>query len=41
MRVVAAGDALVGSVDPDGGEVLLALPAGARGTALPRRSWPG
>ena len=33
--MIAAGDALVGSVDPADGEVLLALPGGARGTALP------
>jgi DNA helicase HerA-like ATPase len=40
VRVIAAGDALVGSVDPEAAdpeaaEVLLALPGGARGKALP------
>jgi len=35
VRVIAAGDALVGSADADAGEVLLALPGGARGTVLP------
>jgi uncharacterized protein len=45
IQVIAAGRALVGSADPgsadpgsaeaDGGEVLLALPGGARATALP------
>src|ERR1700722_17795815 len=35
LLMIAAGDALVGSVDPADGEVLLALPGGARGTALP------
>jgi DNA helicase HerA-like ATPase len=35
VLMIAAGDALVGSVDPAGGEVLLALPGGARGAALP------
>jgi DNA helicase HerA-like ATPase len=35
VRVVVAGDALVGSVDNFSGEVLLSLPAGARGRALP------
>jgi len=35
VLMIAAGDALVGSVDPADGEVLLALPGGARGTALP------
>jgi uncharacterized protein len=34
VLMIAAGDALVGSADPDDGEVLLALPGGARGTAL-------
>ena len=34
VRVIAAGDALVGSVDDKAGEVLLSLPAGARGRAL-------
>ena len=33
--MIAAGDALVGSADPGDGEVLLALPGGARGAALP------
>ena len=35
VLIVAAGDALVGSTDPVDGEVLLALPGGARGRALP------
>ena len=35
VLMIAAGDALVGSVGPADGEVLLALPGGARGTALP------
>src|ERR1700722_20728485 len=35
VLMIAAGDALVGSADPGGGEVLLALPGGARGRALP------
>jgi DNA helicase HerA-like ATPase len=35
VLVIAAGDALVGSADPGDGEVLLALPGGARGRALP------
>jgi uncharacterized protein len=34
VLMIAAGDALVGSADPADGEVLLALPGGARGTAL-------
>lgn len=34
VRVIAAGDALVGSVDDKSAEVMLSLPAGARGTAL-------
>jgi uncharacterized protein len=34
VRVVAAGDALVGSVDDKSPDVLLALPAGARASAL-------
>jgi uncharacterized protein len=34
VLMIAAGDALVGSADPGDGEVLLALPGGARGTAL-------
>src|ERR1700728_2708517 len=34
IRVIAAGRALAGA-DADGGEVLLALPGGARATALP------
>jgi DNA helicase HerA-like ATPase len=34
VRVIAAGDALVGSVDDKSAEVLLSLPAGARGTEL-------
>ena len=35
VLMIAAGDALVGSVDAADGEVLLALPGGARGRALP------
>jgi uncharacterized protein len=35
VLIIAAGDALVGSADPADGEVLLALPGGARGRALP------
>ena len=35
VQLIAAGDALVGSVDAVGGEVLLALPGGARGRPLP------
>ena len=35
VLIIAAGDALAGSADPAGGEVLLALPGGARGRALP------
>jgi DNA helicase HerA-like ATPase len=35
VRVIAAGDALVGSVDDKSAEVLLSLPAGARGRTLP------
>ena len=35
VLMIAAGDALVGSADPAGGEVLLALPGGARGRAMP------
>ena len=35
VSVIAAGDALAGSADPQAGEVLLALPGGARGRALP------
>jgi uncharacterized protein len=35
VSVIAAGDTLVGSADPEAGEVLLALPGGARGRALP------
>src|ERR1700728_477142 len=35
VLMIAAGDALVGSVDAVDGEVLLALPGGARGRALP------
>jgi len=34
VRVIVAGDALTGSPDTAGGEVLLALPSGARGAAL-------
>jgi DNA helicase HerA-like ATPase len=34
VRVFAAGDALVGSSDDKSGDVMLALPAGARGRAL-------
>src|SRR5277367_6801861 len=34
VLMIAAGDALVGSADPAGGEVLLALPGGARGRGL-------
>ncbi|MGH3297825.1 MAG: ATP-binding protein [Trebonia sp.] len=34
VRVIAAGDALVGSADNASGEVLLSLPAGGRGRAL-------
>jgi hypothetical protein len=34
VRVIAAGDALVGSVDNQSAEVMLSLPAGARGAAL-------
>jgi uncharacterized protein len=34
VRVIAAGDALVGSVDDKSADVMLSLPAGARGTAL-------
>jgi DNA helicase HerA-like ATPase len=34
VRVIAAGDALVGSVDDKSAEVMLSLPAGARGTAV-------
>src|SRR5882724_9691121 len=35
VRVIAAGDALVGSADDKSGDVMLSLPAGARGRALP------
>ncbi|HXT89522.1 MAG TPA: ATP-binding protein [Trebonia sp.] len=35
VRVIAAGDALVGSVDDKSAEAMLSLPAGARGTLLP------
>jgi uncharacterized protein len=35
VLIITAGDALVGSADPVDGEVLLALPGGARGRALP------
>jgi DNA helicase HerA-like ATPase len=35
VRLIAAGRALVGSADAGPGEVLLALPGGARATALP------
>jgi len=35
VRVIAAGDALVGSVDDKSAEAMLSLPAGARGTMLP------
>jgi uncharacterized protein len=35
VLMIAAGDALVGSADPADGEVLLALPGGARARALP------
>jgi uncharacterized protein len=35
VLMIAAGDALVGSADPGEGEVLLALPGGARGRTLP------
>jgi DNA helicase HerA-like ATPase len=35
VQVIAAGDALVGSTDPEAAEVLLALPGGARGKPLP------
>jgi uncharacterized protein len=35
VLIIAAGDALVGSADPADGEVLLALPGGARARALP------
>jgi DNA helicase HerA-like ATPase len=35
VHLIAAGDALVGSADRGGREVLLALPGGARGRALP------
>jgi DNA helicase HerA-like ATPase len=35
VSVIAAGDALVGSTDRAAGEVLLALPGGARGKTLP------
>jgi uncharacterized protein len=34
VRVIAAGDGLVGSVDDKSAEVMLSLPAGARGTAV-------
>ncbi|HET9080429.1 MAG TPA: ATP-binding protein [Trebonia sp.] len=34
VRVIAAGEALVGSADHKAAEVMLSLPAGARGTAL-------
>ena len=34
VLIIAAGDALAGSADPADGEVLLALPGGARGRAL-------
>ncbi|MGH3279907.1 MAG: ATP-binding protein, partial [Trebonia sp.] len=34
VRVIAGGDALVGGVDDSAGDVMFALPAGARGTAL-------
>src|ERR1700722_1517632 len=34
VRVVAVGDALVGSVDDKSAEVMLSLPAGARASAL-------
>ena len=36
VRVIAAGDPLVGGIDEAAGEVLLSLPAGARGTELSR-----
>jgi hypothetical protein len=35
VSVIAAGDALAGSADHQAGEVLLALPGGARGKVLP------
>jgi uncharacterized protein len=35
VRVIAAGRALVGSAESEAGDVLLALPGGARATALP------
>ncbi|HEX4089227.1 MAG TPA: ATP-binding protein [Trebonia sp.] len=35
VQIIAAGDALVGSPGPGPGEVLLALPGGARGRPLP------
>ncbi|HEY1820356.1 MAG TPA: ATP-binding protein [Trebonia sp.] len=35
VRVIAAGDALVGSMDYESQEVMLSLPAGARASALP------
>jgi DNA helicase HerA-like ATPase len=35
ILIITAGDALVGSADADDGEVLLSLPGGARGRALP------
>ena len=35
VRVIAAGHALLGSAEADGGEVLLSLPGGARATVLP------
>ena len=34
VRIIAAGDALVGSADDKSAEVMLSLPAGARATAL-------
>jgi DNA helicase HerA-like ATPase len=34
VRVVVAGDALIGSADDKSAQVMLSLPAGARGTAL-------
>lgn len=34
VRVIACGDALLGSVSPTSAAVMLSLPAGARGTAL-------
>jgi hypothetical protein len=41
VRVIAAGDALVGSADDKSADVMLSLPAGARATALPHEELAG